>query len=77
MPMINSLHVQDVTSEEAIRRDPKCDRDITLFGYSRGSNIKPGKKVHIAGVGDSSVRPGQARILCSRGLALQTERLGP
>ena len=41
---------------DSICEDPKCDRDVTVFGYSRGANIKPGAKVHIAGVGDYKVR---------------------
>lgn len=37
---------------DLIREDPKVDREVTLFGYSRGTNIKPGARVHMAGVGD-------------------------
>ena len=44
--------VQDVTPVDRIREDPKVDREVTLFGYSRGTNIKPGARVHMAGVGD-------------------------
>ncbi|KAI3832318.1 hypothetical protein MKW92_029959 [Papaver armeniacum] len=32
--------------------DDKCDRNIVMYGYLRGSNLKIGTKVHIAGVGD-------------------------
>ena len=38
-----------------IRQDPMCDRDVTVFGYLRGTNIRPGAQVHIAGVGDCAV----------------------
>ena len=44
--------LQDVTPVDRIREDPKVDREVTLFGYSRGTNIKPGARVHMAGVGD-------------------------
>ncbi|KAJ6420498.1 hypothetical protein OIU84_027938 [Salix udensis] len=37
---------------ERVRLDNKCDRNITLYGYLRGCNLKKGTKVHIAGVGD-------------------------
>ncbi|RZC51430.1 hypothetical protein C5167_019856 [Papaver somniferum] len=43
---------EDVTSPDRVHMDKKCDRNITLYGYVRGCNIKKGTKVHIAGVGD-------------------------
>ena len=49
--------MQDVTPVDRIREDPKVDREVTLFGYSRGTNIKPGARVHMAGVGDFVVSP--------------------
>ena len=48
--------LQDVTPEEAIRQNSKCDRNVTVFGYVRGSNFKDGAHVHIAGVGDYAVQ---------------------
>ena len=44
-----------MTPAEAVRADPRCDRDVTLYGYVRGTNWKEGSRVHIAGVGDYSV----------------------
>lgn len=41
---------------EAIRENPKCDRDVTVYGYVRGTNWKEGARVHVAGVGDYQVR---------------------
>ncbi|KAI3955113.1 hypothetical protein MKW92_006806, partial [Papaver armeniacum] len=35
-----------------LQKDANCSRNITLYGYLRGCNIKTGAKVHIAGVGD-------------------------
>lgn len=46
-----------MTPGELKAADPKCDRDITLFGYLRGCNLKPGARLHLAGVGDFTVFP--------------------
>ncbi|OVA17009.1 Elongation factor [Macleaya cordata] len=43
---------EDVTPPERVHMNKKCDRNITLYGYLRGCNMKKGTKVHIAGVGD-------------------------
>ncbi|XP_021906755.1 LOW QUALITY PROTEIN: ribosome biogenesis protein BMS1 homolog [Carica papaya] len=43
---------EDVTPPGRIEMNKKCDRNITLYGYLRGCNMKKGMKVHIAGVGD-------------------------
>ncbi|KAL6194280.1 hypothetical protein ACLB2K_035364 [Fragaria x ananassa] len=46
---------EDITPPEKVRLNKKCDRNITLYGYLRGCNMKKGTKIHIAGVGDYSV----------------------
>ncbi|KDP37695.1 hypothetical protein JCGZ_06352 [Jatropha curcas] len=46
---------EDVTPRERVLMNNKCDRDVTLYGYLRGCNLKRGTKVHIAGVGDYSL----------------------
>ncbi|KAF3785526.1 Ribosome biogenesis protein [Nymphaea thermarum] len=43
---------EDVTPPEKVQSNKKCDRNITLYGYLRGCNMKKGTKVHVAGVGD-------------------------
>ncbi|MCL7040694.1 hypothetical protein MKW94_022605 [Papaver nudicaule] len=43
---------EDVTPPERAHIDKKCDRNINLYGYLRGCNMKRGTKMHIAGVGD-------------------------
>ena len=43
---------EDTTSLEAIRKNPKCDRDIAVYGYLRGTNWKSNVTAHIAGAGD-------------------------
>lgn len=51
-PYVLADRFEDVTPPERVRVDNKCDRNITLYGYLRGCNLKRGTKVHIAGVGD-------------------------
>ena len=51
-----SCAVQDITPPERIEEDPKCDREVTVYGYLRGANLKPGTQAHLAGVGDMTVR---------------------
>ena len=53
--MVSSA-VQDITPPERIEDDPKCDREVTVYGYLRGANLKPGTQAHLAGVGDMTVR---------------------
>lgn len=38
-------HFEDVTSPANVDMDIKCKRDIILFGYLRGCDIKKGTKV--------------------------------
>ncbi len=51
-PYLVADRFEDITPAEAVRQDPLCDRRIALFGYLRGCNLKPGMRVHLAGVGD-------------------------
>ncbi|XP_010542239.1 PREDICTED: ribosome biogenesis protein bms1 [Tarenaya hassleriana] len=51
-PYVLADRFEDVTPPEKVHMDKKCDRNITLYGYLRGCNLKKGMKVHIAGVGD-------------------------
>lgn len=37
---------EDVTSPESVRLNAKCDRNIILYGYLRGCNMKKGTKVY-------------------------------
>ncbi|XP_060671177.1 uncharacterized protein LOC107435087 [Ziziphus jujuba] len=46
---------EDVTPPQRVQMDNKCGRNIILYGYLRGCNLKKGTKVHIAGVGDYSL----------------------
>ena len=58
-----ALSAQDVTPVERVQADPKVDRDISIFGYLRGTNMKRGAQVHIAGVGDCQVSPSIDSLL--------------
>lgn len=52
--------VEDITSMEAIRLNPKCDRNVVLYGYVRGIPLKKESMVHIAGFGDIKIDELQA-----------------
>ncbi|KAI3842082.1 hypothetical protein MKW92_047326 [Papaver armeniacum] len=43
---------EDVTPPEKELREANCGRNISLYGYLRGCDIKSGAKVHIAGLDD-------------------------
>ncbi|XP_078159429.1 P-loop containing nucleoside triphosphate hydrolases superfamily protein [Carex rostrata] len=47
--------LEDATPPHKVHTDKKCDRNVILYGYLRGCNMKKGSKVHITGVGDFSV----------------------
>ena len=51
-PYLIADRYEDITSPSEVHEDPTCDRNVLLYGYSRGTNLKIGAKVHIAGVGD-------------------------
>ncbi|PKI53790.1 hypothetical protein CRG98_025796, partial [Punica granatum] len=54
-PYILADRFEDVTPPERVQQNSKCDRNVTLYGYLRGCNLKRGATVHIAGVGDYSL----------------------
>ncbi|KAK4598333.1 hypothetical protein RGQ29_015700 [Quercus rubra] len=54
-PYILVDRFEDVTPPEQVRMNKKCDRNVLVYGYLRGCNMKKGTKVHIAGVGDYSL----------------------
>lgn len=47
--------LEDITSQEAIRKDPRVNRDVVLYGYVRGVPLMKESMVHIAGVGDMKI----------------------
>ena len=46
---------EDITHPNKIAEEPSCDRSVTFYGYIRGTNLKPGVKMHLIGVGDFSM----------------------
>lgn len=54
-PYVLVDRLEDLTSREQIRTDPKADRRITVYGYLRGTNLRANQRVHIPGVGDMSI----------------------
>lgn len=54
-PYVLADRLEDLTPKEDVRRNAKLDRTITLYGYLRGTSMRPNTNVHIAGVGDFSI----------------------
>lgn len=51
-PYVLADRIEDITDEAHVEDNEKCDRTIALFGYVRGTYLKPGQKCHLIGVGD-------------------------
>ena len=41
--------MEDLTSQELIRQNPKCDRTVSLYGYVRGIALNKNNYIHIPG----------------------------
>ena len=54
-PYVVADRMEDITPPDVIHADPKCDRDVCLYGYVRGSNLRLQSRVHVAGAGDYDV----------------------
>ena len=48
-PYLIADRMEDITDPESLRVNPKTDRNISLYGYIRGTSIKNHSNVHIAG----------------------------
>ncbi|XP_053978167.1 ribosome biogenesis protein BMS1 homolog [Hylaeus volcanicus] len=55
-PYILADRVEDLTSPELIRQNPKIDRTISLYGYVRGIPLNKETSVHIPGCGDVKIK---------------------
>lgn len=44
--------IEDLTNPEFVRKDGKCDRKISLYGFVRGLALTTNSDVHIPGCGD-------------------------
>lgn len=51
-PYVLFDRVEDITPSQTIVDDPLCNRQIAMFGYVRGTHLKPTMKVHLIGAGD-------------------------
>jgi ribosome biogenesis protein BMS1 len=52
---------EDITDPNLVDEDKNCERSIVLYGYVRGTHLKPNMKVHLIGVGDFDM--GSVRLL--------------
>ncbi|XP_006620479.1 ribosome biogenesis protein BMS1 homolog [Apis dorsata] len=48
--------VEDLTSPELIRQNPKIDRTVSLYGYVRGIPLNKETSIHIPGCGDLKIK---------------------
>ncbi len=48
-PYVLADRMEDLTDPEKIRTEATCDRVVSLYGYARGTNLKPDSVVHIPG----------------------------
>ena len=46
---------EDLTNAEDAKKNELMNRNVVLYGYSRGSYFKPNQMVHVAGVGDMAI----------------------
>ena len=44
-PYVLADRFEDVTPPEIVQADKKCDRNVTIYGYLRGCNMKKGIQV--------------------------------
>ena len=47
---VKIYRLEDVTDPEAVRQNPKCDRNVCLYGYVRGTHFKRNTNIHIPGI---------------------------
>ncbi|XP_071945540.1 ribosome biogenesis protein BMS1 homolog isoform X2 [Antedon mediterranea] len=55
-PYILADRMEDLTDPEEVRQKPNCDRTVSFYGYVRGTPLKNGSNIHIAGCGDFNVK---------------------
>eukprot|EP00741_Cyanophora_paradoxa_P001315 tig00000478_g1271.t1 len=48
--------LEDVTDPALVQADPACPRTVALYGYARGTGMRPGARAHLCGVGDVTAR---------------------
>ncbi|XP_043254271.1 ribosome biogenesis protein BMS1 homolog isoform X1 [Colletes gigas] len=55
-PYVLADRVEDLTSAELIRQNPKVDRTVCLYGYVRGIPLNKETSIHIPGCGDVKIK---------------------
>ncbi|XP_067203933.1 ribosome biogenesis protein BMS1 homolog [Linepithema humile] len=55
-PYILADRIEDLTPPELIRKNPKVDRTISLYGYVRGIPLNKETSIHIPGCGDMKIK---------------------
>ncbi|KAG5309009.1 BMS1 protein, partial [Acromyrmex insinuator] len=55
-PYLLADRLEDLTSPELIRKNPKVDRNICLYGYVRGIPLNKDTSIHIPGCGDMKIK---------------------
>lgn len=55
-PFVLVDRYEDITNPETVRINPKCDRDVVLYGYVRGIPFQKSQMVHIPGCGDCKIK---------------------
>ena len=55
-PYMIADRMEDLTASGVVQQDRTVSRTVSLYGYLHGTNFKSWMKVHVAGVGDFSVR---------------------
>lgn len=54
-PYVLADRMEDLTDPALKQKNPGTDRHIVIYGYLRGSALRPQSTVHICGVGDTTV----------------------
>ncbi len=51
-PFVLVDRMEDVTPPAAVEANPACDRSVALYGFVKGTHLKPGQAVCVPGAGD-------------------------
>lgn len=51
-PFLLVDRMEDITDPKRIDENPNCKRELSLYGYVQGCNLKNGQPIHLLGVGD-------------------------
>ncbi len=51
-PYLVSDRIEDITPRSKVIADSTCDRDLTFYGYVRGSHLRSNLRMHLMGAGD-------------------------